>query len=96
MSIDSDEIAMMPNSVEVEKLSTKPAFIFFQKENPPPVRAPFNSTINVEMIKNRKVVKSGSVVGWTDHGRIAVVKQKDGLEAAFWCYELKTKPANLR
>jgi hypothetical protein len=89
MSIDSGEISMMPSSVEVDYLSIKSFFIIFKIDNPPPVKAPFNSTINNNMIKNRKLVNSGSVVGWTDHGRIAVVKQSDGLEAAFWCYELK-------
>jgi len=88
MSIDSGRIAMSPRNVAVEYLQSKPFLVFFRKDSPPPVIAPFNSTITKDMIKNRSKVFRGDVVSWTDHGRIAVVRQADGKEAAFWCHEL--------
>jgi hypothetical protein len=88
MSIDSGRIAMSPQNVVVEYLQSKPFLLFFRKDSPPPVIAPFNTTITKDMIKNRPQVSDGKVVSWTDHGRIAVVRQTDGKEAAFWCHEL--------
>ncbi len=88
MSIDSGRIAMSPQKVKVSYLATKPFLFFFRISSPPPITPLFRSCISDVMISNRNKVHSGAVVDWTDHGRIAIVQQEDGLKAAFWCHEL--------
>lgn len=89
--MDSDAVAMKPGKVEVLSLR-KMNFLLFAFDAPPPVKAPYNRVITSEMVKNRSIVKYGAVTNWTAHGCIAVVRNDDGLEGAFWHDELELVP----
>lgn len=85
--IDSGEVAMncYGREVEVCRIRKKPVLFLFSADNPPPI----TRTVTQELQKNRRNVKSGKVVGWDNHGYVAILESSSGLQAAFHSSELE-------
>lgn len=47
-----------------------------------------SNIVTREHIKNRPLVSQGKIVSWGEHGRVAVLENSSGIQAAFKFYEL--------
>ena len=83
--IEPGAVAMLAHgeNIIVDKLSKK-SFLLFKIDCPPTI----SRTVSGENIKNRKTVKSGKISSWDQHGRVALVKNHENVEAAFHYYKI--------
>ena len=51
-------------------------------------------TITDAHLRNRLNVYCGKVIEWSEHGRVAIVRDELGDEAAFWHFELIESPSS--
>ncbi|NRB41642.1 MAG: hypothetical protein HRU20_24755 [Pseudomonadales bacterium] len=88
--MDAETVAMSTGRpVKVQLMSRRMIPILgilgFTMDNPPKI----NNTITPEHQRNRKSVKSGKIVNWTNHGGTAIVEAKSGLQAAYHHHEIE-------
>lgn len=85
--IDPEQIAAYAYGKEVHsEPNRKPFFLIFSVDDAPGR----SSTVTPNLIRNRTIVNHGKIVSWGEHGRVAVLENKNGIQAAFHYYELNS------
>ena len=82
--LDSGEVAMCGYGREVNTTRSCKWFFIIPVDVPPKL----SEVVTREHQLNRKQVNRGKIIGWGEHGYVAIVKNSNGVEAAFSSGEL--------